>query len=393
MNRRIRRSAAAAVRISLLSGGAALSWLALSAGAATADDGGELSSLGSVTSAVETVTAPVEAIVQEVAAPPASKPAAASTSSNQAINVPAVSDVVSSVPQTVADISVVETIAPAIEVIDTGLSEAPIVNAVVPQRTTMTIAQPVLEVVDTAATPVLAPVQEVAAPLIEVVEPVVEVVEPVVRAVDPVVEIVEPVVEVVEPIVEPVTEPIVAVLNPVVQPVVPVATVPASANVVESVVPETVPESLAAEPKFSGAERGAAVSAAPVQLNVDAPGTTQDAPQAPLVAQAAKESADSIGSGASSYGAVQSYGGVHELQGLPSLAFADHQQPTGFQGITAGTANAGASGAGSAGSGTPYAADARFSFLFDLSSAGTSQPGRAAALPTGPSFDPGSTPD
>ncbi|GAB3548044.1 hypothetical protein GCM10027404_11240 [Arthrobacter tumbae] len=404
MNRRIRRSAAAAVRISLISAGGALGWLALSAGTAIADDDGKLTSLGSVTSVVESVTTPVEAIVQDVAAPLTPKPAAtASTSSNQTIELPAVSDVVSSVPENVGNLNVVEVVAPATQLIDAGLSQTPIVNVVVPQGTTTAVTQPVLEVVDSTVAPVLQPVQQVVTPVVEVIEPVVRTVDPVIDVVEPVVspvvKVVDPVVDVVEPVVSPVIDPVIDVVDPVVKPVVPVVALPEPADVIAPTdvvepadVVEVVPTEVAAEPSVvdsdsSSDELRAAALKAPVELSVDV--TTQNAP----LPQAPPAVAVEEGTVATPSGARLSQGAVHELQGFPSFASVDHQQPAGPLGVSPGSANTGVIGSGSVGSGSPYATNAQFSFDFVLSSAGSPQSGYLAALPSGPTFDPGSTPD
>jgi hypothetical protein len=378
MSRRIRRSVAAAVRVSLISFGGALGLLALSSGAASADDGEPAPGLaGSVVSVVESVGTPLESVVQEISAPlsSATNAVAPASSSQRMTDAPAVSEIVSDVPDAIGGISVVDAVAPVTTVVDSVVAQVPVANAVVPQGTTTAVTQPVLESVDFVAAPVLPPAEQVVAPVVEVLVPVAETVDPVV--------------EVVEPIVKPVIDPVVDVVEPVVKPAVPVVTLPEPVDVVEAVPAPAPAEPSDADPQLSENEEVAPASATPVRPSVDAPSSTQSVllPQALFAAEVAEESAAGAGGGSSAQGAV------HVLQGVPDLASADLQHPAGSLRATAGSATAGATGAGSTGSGTPYAAEARFSFDFDLSSTGPSQPDYAAALPTGPTFNPGSTPD
>lgn len=336
MSGRIRRSAVAAVRISLISGGAALSWLALSAGTATADDGGERTSIGSVTSVVESVGTPMESVIQEVSAPLDSVNAVAPASPTQ---IGKVSNHVSAAPEIVANISVIDTVAPVTDLADAGVSQVPVVNAVVPQGTTTAVTQPVLEIVDSAVAPVLPPVQEVAAPVVEVLVPVAETLDPVV--------------EVVEPILDPAA---------VIDPVAPVITLPELADVEEPAEPQSAPAQAAA----AGAAAGAAFSS--VQLAEDLP-VPADAASPP------SQAAD------------------YALQEAPQLALGSAQPTVDSPDSPAILSGAGAGSSGSLGSGSVGAADTPSFFNFDIPSCLVSQSGYSAALPHGPSFDPGSTPD
>lgn len=386
MSRRNRRSLISSVRISLLSVGGAFGLLALSAGAAQAVDAGERNLLGSVTSVVESVTTPVESVVQNISGPlggvveAVPVEAVAPIPSNQNSALPAVSDVIQNVPPAIANISAVETVAPVTSLVDAAVSELPVVNVIVPPGTTTAVTQPVLEAVDAAAAPVLPPVQEVVTPVVEVLVPVAETLDPVVEVVHPVV---DPVVEVLEPVTDPVIE--------VVRPTAPdeiVAPLPEPVSVDPPVLPEAPTEPSVADPQVS-AEEEVATLMAPIRLPGEALPAAQEAPETTVVSGSV--TVDALAT--DFHPADSPHGAVYALQGLPDLAVADLQQSDGSVGIAAGNAASGAAAAGSAGASSPYAADSHFSFDFSISSLGASQFGYLAALSSGPTFDPGSTPD
>ncbi|WP_299167368.1 hypothetical protein [uncultured Arthrobacter sp.] len=384
MSRRIRQSFASTARISLLSAAGALGLLALSAGAANADDDGKQGLLGSVTSVVESVSTPVEAVVEEVSEPlDTAMKVIAPASATPDAKAPGISAVVQGAPEIIADIGVVNTVAPVTDLVDRVVAKVPIVNAVVPQGTTTAVTQPVLEVVDVAAAPVLPSVQEVVTPVVEVLVPVTETVDPVVEVVRPVVDpVVDPVVEVVEPVADPVVE----VVQPV-TPVAPVVPIPDLVDVVEPVELVAPVDPMPVDPKTSVDEERASVPAT-VGAATDASPLAQGAAGASAPSQSLT-AVEAFGS----HTAPSPQGAVYALQGLPDLAMSDHQQADTPLGIGAGSAASGAAATGSAGAGSSYAAVDPFSFDFNLSSVSSSQTGYAAALPSTPTLDPGSTPD
>lgn len=401
MNRRIRRSAASALRISLISGCGALGWLALSAGAATAnDDGGEQGLLGSVTSVVESVATPVKSVVEEVSAPlvptvEAVVPASSEPVEKQPVKKPpAVSDLVSNVPEFVGDLSVSETVEPVTNVVDSTLDQVPVVNSVLPPDTTTGIIQPVLETVDSAVAPVIAPVQHVVTPVVEVL--------------DPVVETLDPVVELVDPIVKPIVDPVVDVVDPVVKPAPPVVQVPDRADVVEPVLPDAapvVPTDPAPFPGSGGVEAG---DTATVRATQDDNASGFMAPAAESESSSADErtpraqtpssgpmqlTGDSSARAEVSFHGPNYQGAQHKVQEAPQLALADVEPTTDPLGSPANSLGTSAASAGSSASGGMGAADTPSLFAFNLSSLVSLQAGYSGALPQGPTFDPGSTPD
>lgn len=391
----IRPSAAAAVRISLISGGAALSWLAFSAGAATADDG-EQSLLGSVTSVVESDTTPVESVVQDVSVPvkPAVE-AVAPTPSEPVGERPGVSDLVSSVPEFIGNLSVSETVAPITNVVDSALSQVPVVNDVLPSGTVTTITQPVLETVDSAVAPVLPPVQQVVSPVVEVLDPIVETVDPVVDVVDPVVKpIVSPVADVVEPIVDP-APPVVDRLDlvDVVEPVLPEA---APAVPTDPAASSSTGDTEAGGTGTIGEARGevaAGVTVAasePSSLDERSP-RAQTAVAGPVRLTDGPSEQANMSSPSSQIAHHQ--GARYNVQEAPQLVLADAQPMADSLGSPASASGTGGASSGSSSSGGMGAADTTAFFDFELSSAVSPQSGYSAALPQGPTFDPGSTPD
>lgn len=398
MIRRIRRSAAAALRISLISGCAALGWLALSAGAATADDGGERNLLGSVTSVVGSVSTPVESVVQDVTAPLKPTVEVVAPASPKAVeNDPAVSDPVSNVPAVVDNLSVSKTVAPVTDGVDSAVSQVPIVNDVLPSGTA-TITEPVLETVDSAVAPVLSPVQQVVTPVVEVL--------------DPIVEAVAPVVEVVDPIVKPVVDPVVDVVNPVVDPAPPVVELPDPVDpgdVGEPALPDAGPVA-PTDPTLSSdaGDLGAGIT--------ETAGGTQDEVVAAVRAQGSEQSSadgrNQRTSGASA-GPVRlaeafsattmatsslsqsahPLGALYMVQEGPQLALADAQPTVDPAGSPATGSGTGSVSSGSSSSGSAGAADAPSIFDRQSSSTISARSGYFATLPQGPTYDPGSTPD
>lgn len=385
MSGRVLRSAAAALRVSLISGCGALGLLALSAGAATADDGAQ-SLLGSVTPVVESVTAPVQPVVESVTAPVASTVEAVTAPVQpvvQSVTVPVASTVeavaplpetsnlISSVPQLVGELSVTGTVAPITTAVDAVIAQVPVVSDVLPQGTTTAITEPLLKTVDGAVSPVLAPAQQ----------------------------ILEPVSGVLDPIVTPVVDAVVPVLTPVVEAVDPVI------GVVEPVLPVAVParsgDSLPTTDEVGQVLPGDRTVVASV------PASSREALELPEASVAVGltdgSSVEAEALASSSFQGVQSPGvysqSVHlqdlrygaQAQAAPQPGLSDPQPWAGSFALPA--ASAGALLTGSSSSGGFGVADVPSFFTFNLSSAIVLTSGDSADLPQGPAFDPGSTPD
>lgn len=391
MSRRIGRSVAAVARVTLISGFGALGLLALSAGAASADDRIGPGLLGSVSSVVESVPSSAHSVVENAVAP--LKTVASSDSSappsNQVVHLPQVTEIASSVPALVNEASVARTVAPVTGVVDSTLSQVPVVSEVVPADTITSVTQPVLGTVDTAIDPVLPPVAEVLEPVTDLVDPIVD---PVIDVVDPVIDVVDPVIDVVDPVTD-VADPV----HPGIDPVDPVNPVPEPVDVVQSPAP-TVP--------FEPGTAGGIISIGDgARDNVTEPATdsrassrldaaVSDQANGPAGSSKAPETVLSIVRFADDYRApVSSTGSAHHVAEAPGLAFMDGQAKVLVFDSSAGDAGLSASSSGSAGSGGSGAAESLSSYDLVPSLAVSSQYGSSAALPLNPTFDPGSTPD
>lgn len=375
MNGRLLRSAAAALRVSLLSGCGALGLLALSAGAATADDGAVQGLLGSVAPVVESVAAPVEPLVQGLTAPVQNltQDVAAPvdpmlTTSSPA---PASSGLLGGVPQLVGTLDLSDAVAPITGVVDSTLAQVPIVNQVVPSGTTTAVTQPLLQSVDSAVAPVLPSVEQVLTPVVGVIAPVVGVVDPAIGVVEPVV---DPITGVSEPL-----APITGVLQPVgpdnLAPLLDGAANPVGAGAAGDAPGESGQPS---EPGHSAAEseqaensltNGDLHSSGPSTLGLPSPGADYR-------------------SGFSDYQGVR-----FALQAAPQLVVPVPEPQAEPVALPAAASGAGGASAGSPAPGGAGAADTPAVFVFDLLSATSPLTGDSADLPQGPVFDPGSTPD
>lgn len=376
MGRGTGRSFASAVRVSLFSLSGALGLLALSAGAATADDGGsERGLLGSVASVVESVAAPVGDVVGAVS-DSSSEPAAsvADTRTLSAAVHPSVSKLVGSIPEVIGDLSVVETVAPVTGVINATVPQMPVVNQVLPGDTATAVTQPVLEAVDTQLEPILAPVGQ---------------------AVTPVVEALDPVTEVVDAVVEPAV-PVIAVPAPV--------EVPGPVNVPQPEVPaiDSQPEASVVTPLPVVSQTDEALAAG----HGDEPPATRSGEErltAGKVVPATAVSVVSNGGIRGPFGANDPAPVPQPQEAAPSLADADHALPElptlasgGTTGSIAGgvlpTSAPGSSANSGAGNGVG-AADAVLCVNIPLALGNSSSCDAANALLQSPTFDPGSTPD
>ncbi|MFP5316260.1 MAG: hypothetical protein ACLGHS_12915 [Actinomycetes bacterium] len=309
------KSFVAAARLFLLGAGSALTWAALSASPALADDGGLLPGTGDLTSAV-------------IAADPVSE---------------------GLVPSPVTGLVPV---APAEDPAPVGLIPAP---------------EPVAEVIEQ----VVAPVQQVAAPVTGLVPAVEQLVAPVVESavalIEPVTAIVEPVVQVAE---EALPEPLT---------VLPETDEPVSAPVsVEEILDVVVAPPRAAERAgVEGAVDESAVGEMPAPASESGVASARFLPGE---GSSPPQSAQSLESSAA----------AHEVpRGEPTDALAD-ASPSGSSrlGVTVAP-SVGASGSGGAiGLAIPPPSWSVLPTWFVL--AGQQVPG---GLPSGPSYDPGSTPD
>lgn len=331
---RVRRSLASALRISLVSACGALGWLALSATAATADDGGESNLLGTVTSVVEPLTAPAQSSLQKVTSPVAAAVEAVAPTAILGTEVPDLRDM----PDLVGNVDLSEAVAPVTGVVDSTLSKVPVVNGILPADATTAITQPVLETVDLAVAPVVPPVQQVLTPVVDAVDPVVKPVSGVVA---------------------PVLNPLLPHVAPSV-PAVPGAPAPSTATAIDSI--GTAPTA-AVEPAAVGSsnQTGVRLASPPTQKALSG-----------------------------------SYNPASYLQGeQPNMrAGSSDPQPTGAPpGIPSTPPATGTASPGPPASGSTSAADTPSLFAFSSSTAGSPQPGYSPALPQGPTFEPGSTPD
>ncbi|MEE2522091.1 hypothetical protein V1639_08225 [Pseudarthrobacter sp. J75] len=319
MTARSLRSAAKALRLTLLGGFGALGWLALSAGIATADDGGQQGLLGPVTSVVESVAEPVRSTVRDAAAP--------------------------------------------LESAVTTAAQAPIIASTVQAVDAPAVVQPVLDAVDPLVSPVLDPV----------VDPVVsQVVNPVLVAVLP------PLQEVTAP-----AEPIVDVVLPILDPILPqedpaagvpdligegaLVPEPGPADVLVTVLPGEVPaDSAVATTAPAGLEPGSDPPAA----------DTPPARTATLVPWRDAAYFDAPNAAAATAGseAPGPWPGL-EPNVLPSA-------PSSTGSASPGSASGGAG-----------VADTPSGFIFTPCTETSPGAGYSAALPEGPAFEPGSTPD
>lgn len=334
---RVRRSIASALRVSLISACGALGWLALSATAATADDGGESNLLGTVTSVVEPLTATTQSSIRNVTSPVATAVEAA---------VPAIlgseAPKLRELPDLVGNLDASETIVPVTGLVDSTLAQVPVVNRILPSDPTTAVTQPVLETVDSTVAPVLPPVQQVLTPVVDAVEPAVK--------------------------------PVSGVVDPILTPTFPDAAPPAPA-----------------------------VPGDPVPPSATAIDSAESSPAAAAI-EAAVSPSGHAGNWLASLPTPKALPGSYHpgsyLQSEQSTMRAGPQpgssapQPTGDPLGVPGTPPAtGTASAGSLVSGGTSAADAPFLLSFNPSAAGSPQPGYSPALPQGPAFEPGSTPD
>lgn len=372
MNGRLLRSAAAALRVSLLSGCGALGLLALSAGTATADDGSVQGLLGSVAPVVESVAAPVEPLVQGLTAPVQNltQDVAPEPILNTSSPAPASSGLLSGVPQLVGTLDLSNAVAPITGAVDSTLAQVPIVNHVVPSGTTTAVTQPLLQSVDSAVAPVLPSVEQVLTPVVGVVAPVVGVVDPAIGVVEPVV---DPITGVGEPL-----APITGVLQPVgpdnLAPLPVSATNPAGAGDAGDVLGSGQPS----EPGHSAAVSEQAENPL-TNGELHSPGPSTPGLPSP---------------GADYLSGFSDYQGVRfALQAAPQLVVPVPEPQAEPVALPAAASGAGGASAGSPAPGGAGAADTPAVFVFDLLSTTMPLTGDSADLPQGPVFDPGSTPD
>lgn len=333
---RVRRSIASALRVSLISACGALGWLALSATAATADDGGESNLLGTISSVVEPLTATTQSSIQNATSPVAAAVEAVVPAAILGSEVPKLREL----PDIVGNLDASETVATVTGLVDSTLSQVPVVNRILPSDPTTAVTQPVLETVDLAVAPILPPVQQVLTPVVDAVEPV--------------------------------AKPVSGVVDPGLTPTFPDAAPP-------------VP----------------AVSGDPVPPSATAIDSVESSPAA---VEPAVSPSGHAGSWLASLPTPKTLSGSYHsgsyLQSEQSMMRAGPQpgspapQPTGDPLGVPGTPPAtGTASAGSLVSAGTSAADAPFLLSFNPSAAGSPQPGYSPALPQGPTFEPGSTPD
>lgn len=372
MSWRIRRSLASTMRVSLLSVGGALGFLALSAGAATADDGrSDNGLLGAVTSVVESTTAPAEGIVSELTGALPSSQKAVPPNQPKTVQLSSVSDVVGSVPDVVGSVSVAEVVGPVSNLVDSTVSQVPVVNQVLPGDTAAAVTQPVLETVDSAVAPVLAPVERALSPVIDTLEPVTEVADSVVQPIAPALPVP---VDVPRPVEEPVVEePSVAM--PDIEHAEPIERPELTPAAVQEPGATQLPDEAAA-----GADTGTATAAPDVP---DALVTSDN--QGSQSHAAVKHEAALVASGA----APSSFDSYFALPEMPTLTAGSAAGNTGNSALSSSPGSA----ASSAGSGGVGAADAVDAWRFDAIPGATTSVNAASTLLEGPVFDPGSTPD
>lgn len=352
MNRRFGRSVAVAARASLIGGLSALGLLALSATAANADDGGQQGLLGSVTSVVEEVVAPSEAP----------------------------SGVVGKVSDLDGGVSAVRLVAPVAGVVDSTLSQVPVVNNVLPADAVTSVTQPLLEPADTALSPVLTPVGEVIEPVLDVVNPVIDAVDPVLEVVDPIIEVIDPVVEVVDPVVDPIA-PTAPEPAPVIDIDAPAGAAPSDPGADHHNNNFTDPDGVA------GSESDASSSGS---ANGAVSGGTREKP---AVAKSPAHGPVKVAFD-SRHAPIAAAGIEHHVVEAPAFTITNGQTSTVLFGSLTGDTGTGGGSSGSTMSGGSGAADALTSFFnFGLSLMAFTQYGQSSELPLNPTFDPGSTPD
>lgn len=412
MSRRFGRSVAAVARTTLISGFGALGWLALSAGAASADERSEQGLLGPVSSVVTSGPSSAQSVVEHAVAPltTVASPGVSAPSSNQVGHLPRVTEIASSVPAVVSEGSVVHTAAPVSGVVGSTLSQVPVVSDVVPADSITSFTQPLLETVDTAIAPVVPPVAGVLEPVTDLVDPVLDVVDPVVEVANPIVDhILDPVTDVVDPVIDPAgpitdvidpVDPITDVIDPVdpvIDPVDPVDPAPEPVDVIQAPAP-TDPS----EPGTVGgvisigddAQDGVTESATSGSVSSRLDAALTDDTQKSAVAPKTPKTVLTEVRFADDYRVyVSATGNAHRVAEAPGLAFMDGKATVLVFDSSAGDAGMGASSSGFTGSGGSGAAEALSSYDLVPSLVGSLQYGSSAVLPLNPTFDPGSTPD
>lgn len=357
MKMRKRRSLATSVRLSLLVGAGALGWMALGAsGASAADLPAERGLLGSVTDVVETTAAPALAAVTEPAAP-----LVAATGLQQTPVLPLVSDVAARVPQLLSE-PVGSVLSPVTTTVDRTLAQVPVVGQIVPTGTVTGITTPVTGIVDGAVGGVVEPVLGVVAPVTDIVAPVVEAL-PVPVAVPPVAVLPSPVVT--APVAVVPQAPVPA--EPVEAVAVPEPAVPTAGSAQTPVTRDASADPAQAASRIATPAAIGAIGSLPADLVPSAPvSTVLERLVEPLTSVAGATLTAWVASTDETSGAL----------------------PTVLSSFSGGTSSM--TGAGSA---APLAALAAAAFLVVLLLTGRRGHPANADLPSGPSFDPGSSPD
>ncbi|MGV0110072.1 hypothetical protein [Arthrobacter sp. CP30] len=350
------------MRLSLLVGASALGWMALGAsGASAADLPAERGLLGSVTDVVETTAAPALAAVTETAAP-----LVAATGLQQIPVLPLVDDVAARVPQLLSE-PVGSVLSPVTTTVDRTLAQVPVVGQIVPTGTVTGITTPVTGIVDGAVGGVVEPVLGVVAPVTDIVAPVVEAL-PVPVAVPPVA--VLPVTDLPSPVV---TAPVAVVpqapvpAEPVEAVAVPEPAVPTAGSAQTPVTRDASADPAQAASRIATPAAIGAIGSLPADLVPSAPvSTVLERLVEPLTSAAGATLTAWVASTDETSGAL----------------------PTVLSSFSGGTSSM--TGAGSA---APLAALAAPAFLVVLLLTGRRGHPANADLPSGPSFDPGSSPD
>ncbi|WP_422391464.1 hypothetical protein [Arthrobacter sp. N1] len=357
MKMRKRRSLATSVRLSLLVGAGALGWMALGAsGASAADLPAERGLLGSVTDVVETTAAPALAAVTEPAAP-----LVAATGLQQTPVLPLVGDVAARVPQLLSE-PVGSVLSPVTTTVDRTLAQVPVVGQIVPTGTVSGITTPVTGIVDGAVGGVVEPVLGVVAPVTDIVAPVVEAL-PVPVAVPPVAVLPSPVVT--APVAVVPQAPVPA--EPVEAVAVPEPAVPTAGSAQTPVTRDASADPAQAASRIATPAAIGAIGSLPADLVPSAPvSTVLERLVEPLTSVAGATLTAWVASTDETSGAL----------------------PTVLSSFSGGTSSM--TGAGSA---APLAALAAAAFLVVLLLTGRRGHPANADLPSGPSFDPGSSPD
>ncbi|KQO01764.1 hypothetical protein ASF21_09235 [Arthrobacter sp. Leaf234] len=345
------------MRLSLLVGAGALGWMALGAsGASAADLPAERGLLGSVTDVVETTAAPALAAVTEPAAP-----LVAATGLQQTPVLPLVSDVAARVPQLLSE-PVGSVLSPVTTTVDRTLAQVPVVGQIVPTGTVTGITTPVTGIVDGAVGGVVEPVLGVVAPVTDIVAPVVEAL-PVPVAVPPVAVLPSPVVT--APVAVVPQAPVPA--EPVEAVAVPEPAVPTAGSAQTPVTRDASADPAQAASRIATPAAIGAIGSLPADLVPSAPvSTVLERLVEPLTSVAGATLTAWVASTDETSGAL----------------------PTVLSSFSGGTSSM--TGAGSA---APLAALAAAAFLVVLLLTGRRGHPANADLPSGPSFDPGSSPD